>query len=94
MHMVDDATHFSAAHFFELPTTESGWETILTLFEIVYTSFPNTLVFDCGSKLRDIIVEICEIHDVELQRSGAQYHSTLCIGEICHEPISCAFRKL
>ena len=65
--MVDSATHFSAAQFVEPPTTESVWETILTLWETVYTGLPNILVFDDGSKFRDTFVEICEINVVEWQ---------------------------
>ena len=34
LHIVDDATHFSAVQFVELLTTESVWETILTLWEL------------------------------------------------------------
>ena len=54
--MVDDATHFSAAQFFETLITESVWETILTLWTTVYTGLPNTLVFDNGSHFRDTFV--------------------------------------
>ena len=35
LHMIDDATHFSAAQFIEPLATESVWETILTLWETV-----------------------------------------------------------
>ena len=31
LYIVDDATHFSEAHFAEPPTSESFWETMLTL---------------------------------------------------------------
>ena len=48
LHMVDDATHFSAAQFVEPLTTESVRETIRTSWAIVYTGLPNALVFDDG----------------------------------------------
>ena len=53
LHMVDDATHFCAAQFVELFTNESVWETIFTLWETVYTGFPDALVFYDGSRFRD-----------------------------------------
>ena len=81
LHMFDDATHFSAAQFIEPPTTESVWETILTLWATVHTGLSNTVVFDDGSQFRDSSVEICDIHDAEWQRSGTQHHSALRIGE-------------
>ena len=45
LHMADDATHFSAAQFFDLLTTESVWESLLMLLAAVYIWLPNTLVF-------------------------------------------------
>ena len=74
-------------------TTESVWETILTLWETVFTRFPNTLALDDGLKLRDTFVEICEVHDVEWQRSGTQQHVVLGIGERHNEPVRRAFGK-
>ena len=68
--MVDDATHFNAAQFIDPLTTDSVWEPILTLCEAVYTGLPNPSVFDSNSQLRDTFVEICEIHDLEYQKSG------------------------
>ena len=49
LHTVDDAAYFSKAQFVELRTTESVWETILTLWVTIYTGLLNTLVFDDGS---------------------------------------------
>ena len=37
LHIVDDATHFSAAQFVEQLTAESVWVTIPTLWATVYT---------------------------------------------------------
>ena len=62
--------------------------------EPVYTGLLNTLVFDDDSHFRYTFVEICEIHDIEWQKSGTQHHSALCRGERYHEPIRCMFRKL
>ena len=39
--MVDQATHFSAAQFVDLLTTEPVWETILTLWLSAYTGLPT-----------------------------------------------------
>ena len=90
--MVDDATHFSAAQTVVPLTTESVWETILTLWVTFYTGFPNTLVFDDGSQLRDTFAEICEIHEVEWKRSGTQDYCVLVIVEGYHEPMRRIFR--
>ena len=81
LHIVDDATHFIVAQFIDPLTTESIWENILMLRATVYTGLPNTLVFDDGSQLRDTFVELCEIRNVEWERSGPQHHSALGIGE-------------
>ena len=45
LHIVDDAIHFSAAQFDELPTTESLEETILTICISVYIGCANTFIF-------------------------------------------------
>ena len=72
LHLIDDTTYFSAAQLLEPLTTESVWETILTLWATAHTGLPNTLVFDDGSQFRDIFLEICEINDVEWKSSGTQ----------------------
>ena len=41
-----------------------------------------------------LLVEVCEMHDVERKRSGTQQHSALRKGERYHEPITHIFRKL
>ena len=64
------------------------------LWATVYTGFPNTLVFDDGSQLKDTFVELCKINAVEWQRSGTQHHNALVIGERYHEPIRRTIRKL
>ena len=92
-HIVDAATHFSAAQFVHSLTTEAVWETTLTLWATVYTGLPRTLVFDDVSQFRDNFVEICEIHDVEWQRLGMQHHSALGIGERYREPVRRTFRE-
>ena len=94
LHMVYDAIHFAADQFVEPLTTDSVWESILTLWATIYTGWPNILVFDDSSQFRDTIVGFCEIHTVEWQKSRTQHHSTLGIGERCHEPIRWTFRKL
>ena len=93
LHMVDDTTYLSAAQFVDQLTIESFCETILTLWTTVYTGLPNTLVFDDGSQFRDTVVEICEIHDVEWQRSRTQHYNALGIGERYRGPIRHTFRK-
>ena len=86
-HMLGDETNFSAAQFVHPLTTESVWETILTLWAAVYTGLPSILVFDDGSQLIDTLVDIYEIHNFEWQRSGTQHHSVSGIEERYHETI-------
>ena len=76
LQMVDEATHFSAAQFVHAVTTESVWETVLMLCKTVYIGESGALVCDNGSQFRDFL-QICEIHDVEWQKSETQRHSTL-----------------
>ena len=94
LHMLDDETHFSAAKFVEPLTSESIWETILTIWITVYTSLPNTVVFDDGSQFKDTFVEMCEIHDVEWQRFGNNITVHFKSGNRYHEPIRRTIRKL
>ena len=94
LHMVDDATYFSATQLVHPLMTESVWEIILSLWATACSGLPDTLIFDDGSQFRDIFVEICDIHDAEWQRSGTKHHNALAKGERYHEPIRRTFRKL
>ena len=49
LHMVNEATRFSAGTSVSLITTESQWETILKLWADAYTRIPNKQVLDGGS---------------------------------------------
>ena len=51
LHMIYDATHFSAALFGDPLTTESVWETILTLCIAANTGMSTTIVFDDAQSL-------------------------------------------
>ena len=62
--MVYDATHFSAAQFVKRLAIEFVWEIILTVQTTVCTEMPKALVFGDGLQFRNILVEICEIHEV------------------------------
>ena len=53
LHMVDDATHFSAAQFVDSWKQNLFGNKILTLWAAVYTGLSNTLVSDDGSQFRD-----------------------------------------
>ena len=64
-HMIDDATHFSAAQFSKPLTAESFRDTILIFWAAVYTGLPNVLVFADSSQFRNTFLEICEINDVQ-----------------------------
>ena len=87
LHVVDDATYFNVAQKFPPLTTESGCETILSLWPTVYSGLLKKLVFHDGSQFRDTFVEICKTNDIEWQRSGTKHHSALFKGEIYYERI-------
>ena len=70
LHMIVGTINFSADQFVEALIIESVWNTILTLWANVYTGFPDMLVFDGDSQLRDTFVDICEIYDVDWKMSG------------------------
>ena len=63
--MIDDVTRFSTAQFTEPLTTDSIWNTILTIWATVYAGLQSTQAFDCVSQFGDNFVEICVIYDVE-----------------------------
>ena len=92
--MVDEVARFIVAQSVDPLKIESAQRTILTLWETIFTAFPNTLVFDDGSQFRDVFVEICEIHDVVWQRSNTRHYSALDIEERYQESIKRTFRKL
>ena len=68
--MFDEATQFFAATLASSITTKSVWETILRLWDNVYTGISNRIAFDKGSQFRDAFVEICELNDVEWKKLG------------------------
>ena len=94
LRIVNNLMHINAAQFVKSLTTEHVREIILTLWVAVYNELLNTLVFDDGSQFRDTFGEICEIHDVEWQRSGKQHNSAFRTRERYYEPIRCTTRKL
>ena len=51
-------------------------------------------MFDKGSQFRDAFVEICELHEVEWQKSGVQHYISLGMGEMYHAPLRSTYRKL
>ena len=72
--MIDDATLFSVETFVEPFTTVSVWETKHTSWETVYTCMPNILVFYGVAQFQDTFVKICEIYDVEREKSETHAH--------------------
>ena len=94
LHLVDDATHFSAAPFLSKVSTEAMWESILTCWATVYTGLPHKFITDQGSQSQETFAKMAELHGVKVCQTGIQSHNSLGIGERYHAPLRNTFRKL
>ena len=65
LNVVDASIHLSAAQFVIPQTTKSENESVLMIWESVYTSLQAVLVLDNGSNSEILFLEICEIHFAE-----------------------------
>ena len=94
LHIIDEGTKFSAARF--LPNQQTGtiWKTILECWAVIYTGLPHRILTDQGSNFGDAFVEIGRAHNVEVQRTGVEAHSSLGLGERYHGPLRNTYRKL
>ena len=94
LHIVDDATHFSAARFMPRVSTAAIWEALVLCWTAIYTGLPHTIMVDAGSVFRETFAEIAELHDVKTARTGVQSHNSLGIGERYHKPLRDTYRKM
>ncbi len=51
LHIVDEATRFSAAQFLANIGTKAIWDALLRCWATVYTGLPNRILVDQGSQL-------------------------------------------
>ena len=94
LHIVDEATRFSAARFLPRVSTDAVWDSIILCWSSVYTGLPHYIMVDEGSQFRKIFAELAALHDVTLEKSGVQSHHSLGIGERYHKPLRDTYRKL
>ena len=94
LHIVDEATRFSAAKFLTKVSTDSVWEAMIMCWSSVYTGLPHNIMVDEGSQYRKIFAELSALHDVNLEKSGVQSHHSLGVGERYHKPLRDTYRKL
>ena len=94
LHVVDEATRFSAAQFLTKVTTVNIWHALTTCWASIYTGMPNVITTDSGSQFREAFIDIASLHDVEVQTTGIESHNILGIGERYHEPLRNTYRKL
>lgn len=78
LQMVDDKTKFSAAAFLSNVTSEHIWDAFLRCWAAIYTGLPIRILVDQGSQLgkSQLFASIVEIHNVELQTTGIEAHSS------------------
>ena len=94
LHIVDEATRFSAARFLTKVSTENVWDAILLCWSSVYTGLPQNIMVDEGSQFRNLFAELTALHEVNLEKSGIQSHNSIGVGERYHKPLRDTFRKL
>ena len=99
LHVIDEATRFSAARFLTKSegtkvSTLNIWQALIECWAAVYTGMPNVITTDSGSQFRDTFIDICALHDVKVQTTGVESHNSLGIGERYHAPLRNTYRKL
>ena len=93
LHIVDEATRFSAARFVPKVSTDVIWDAIVLCWSTVYTGLPHTFAVDEGSQFRKIFAELSVLHQVNIHKSGIESHNSLGIGERYHKPLRDTYRK-
>lgn len=94
LHIVDMATHFSAATFLDSHGPAFGqlvvgiWLAFVETWRTAYPGFPNRFRTDQGSALTsDRWKRLTNRNGIQLRLSGVQAHSSLGIGERLNEPL-------
>ena len=94
LHLVYEATRFSATRFLPKMTTEGVWDAIVKCWSSIYTGLPNTMVVDEGSQFRKLFAELAPIHGVDVEKTGVESHNSLGIAEGYHKPLTDTYLKL
>ena len=94
LHMIDEGTHFSAAQFLPNISTQTIWTTIIQSWATIYTGLPHRIMVDQGSCFGDSFMYIGAAHNIKIERTGVEAHSSLGIGERYHQPLRTTYRKM
>lgn len=96
LHIVDESIRFFAARFLPDVSTKVIWDTLLRFWAPIYTGLLNWILVDQGSYLAnsESFVSLAARANVEVQCTGREAHSSLAIGERCHEPVRTTLRKM
>lgn len=94
LHIVDEATRFSAARFLPKVSSDCIWRVLLECWATIYTGLPNRILTDEGSQFGEKFIHLAKLSNVEVNRTGVEAHSNLGIGERYHEPLRTTFRKI
>ena len=94
LHIVDEATRFSAASYLPNSSTETVWKTILKCWATIYTGLPNRILTDQGTQFQGRFVDLARAADVDVSSTGIEAHSSLGLCERYHEPLRTTVRKI
>lgn len=91
---MDEAIRFSAARFFPKISSDAVWDAIVIFWTSEYTGVPQNMRVDEGSLLRKIFGGLATIQDVYIEKSGAESHESLGIGERYQKPLRDTYGRL
>lgn len=94
LHIVDEATHFSAAKFLRDIFTSTIWAALIECWASIYVGIPNRIRLDAGKNFGGKFSDIAKASDIRVDSSDIEAHSSLGIGERYHHPLRSTFRKL
>ena len=75
LHLVGDATRFSAARFLSKVSIEAIWEGILTCRATAYADLPHKLMVDQDSQFQKTFAELAKLHEVKIGQTRIQSHN-------------------
>ena len=70
LHIVDEATRFSAARFLTKVSTDAVWEAIVMCWSSVYTGLLHQIVVDEGAQLHKVFADLSASHEINLEKSA------------------------
>ena len=95
LHMVDEATHYSAAQFLKKQSTTEVWKAIRRCWLRVYLGPPDFLHVDQGSNLvSKEFMEEAEVEGIRIIEAPVESPSTMSHVERYHAPLKLAYSKI